>query len=78
MKVFESVKKAMIEVMGLSPEDIEMTTDLYEDLDADSLDMSQILIALENEYSIDLPAEEIGDINTVEDLVQYVEEKLND
>lgn len=78
MNVFESIKKATVEVMGISPEDFQMTTNFYLDLDADSLDLSQILIALENEYTVDLPAEEIADIETVEALVRYVEEKIHE
>ncbi|WP_165000362.1 acyl carrier protein [Anaerophilus nitritogenes] len=78
MNILKNVIKEIMDVMGLSPEEIQLSTHLYDELDVDSLDMSQILLALENQYKIDLPDEELDHIETVEDLVKVVEEKLKD
>ncbi|WP_427339996.1 acyl carrier protein [Caloranaerobacter sp. DY30410] len=75
--VFESVKSVIIDVMGISEDEILLKSHLYDELDADSLDMSQIIIALENKFKINIENEEVAEFKTVEDIVKNIESKLN-
>jgi len=71
--VFEKVVEVIVDIMGYEPEEIEKTSKIYDELDADSLDISQIVIALENEYKISIDNKFISDMDTVDDLVQHIE-----
>lgn len=75
--VLESVKKIIIDIIGASENEILLESHLYDELDADSLDMSQIILALENQYKIIIDNEVIADLITVEDIVKHVESKIN-
>ena len=70
-KVVEIVKAQ------LNLEDVEITreTSFKDDLDADSLDLFELAMALEEEYGIEIPAEELEQITTVGAVVDYLEEK---
>lgn len=61
---------------GEEPKDIKMDTRLHEDLDFDSLDAVEILIALEEEFGIYILEEDADDIITVGDIVKYVRKGL--
>ena len=73
--VFESIKRTIVDIMGIPEDEILLESNLYNDLDADSLDMSQIVIALENEYKIELENEEIAEFETVKDMADSIESK---
>ncbi|MCT4620228.1 MAG: acyl carrier protein [Marinisporobacter sp.] len=75
--VFEKVKKSIIDIMGIPEDEILVKSHLYDDLDADSLDLSQIILELENSYKIEIENEDISDFETVEDIVKHVESKLS-
>ena len=53
-----------------------MHTDFVEDLNADSLDVVDMLMSLEDEFDVEIPDEEIENIHTVGDLVSYIEEHM--
>ena len=72
--VFDKIKEFIIEQLQVEESEIEMDTDLMKDLSADSLDAVQIIMAIEDEYGIEIPDEEAEKIQTVGDLVRYVEE----
>lgn len=75
--VFEKVKKTIIDIMGIPEDEILLESHLYDELDADSLDLSQIILELENSYKIEIENEDIANFETVEDLVKHVEDKLS-
>lgn len=75
--IFESVKKTIIDITGVPEDEILLESHLYDELDADSLDMSQIILALENQYKIIIDNEVIADFITVEDIVKNIESKIN-
>ena len=52
-----------------------MTTNFKEDLGADSLDLFELVMALEEEYSVEIPSEDLANINTVEDVINYLKGK---
>ena len=71
--VFEKVKSFVVEQLGVDPDQVEMDTYLMKDLEADSLDAVEIILAVEDEYGLDIPDETAEKFETVRDLVEYVE-----
>lgn len=75
--IFESVKKTIEDITGIPEEEILLESHLYNELDVDSLDMSQIIIALENQYKITIDDAVIPDFKIVDDIVKNIESTLN-
>lgn len=73
----ERVLEIIAEQLGVSCEEITKETSLADDLGADSLDLFQIIMALEEEYEIEIPTEDTESINTVADVIQYLSDKIN-
>ena len=71
--VFEKIKKILMEQLDVSEEKITMDTSLESDLGADSLDLVDLLMALEEEFGIEVPDKDIETIKTVGDIVDYIE-----
>ncbi|MBR2576430.1 MAG: acyl carrier protein [Firmicutes bacterium] len=75
--VFETIKNIIAEQLSLSdPSKITMETSLIKDLEADSLDAVEIVLAIEEEYDIEIPDEVAETFTLVADLVKYVEEEI--
>lgn len=74
--IFERVKKVTVEELGVKPEEVVETASFTEDLGADSLDVVELVMAFEDEFGIDIPDEEVGEIKTVGDAVNYIKKKL--
>jgi len=72
MAVFEKVQAIIVEELGKEAEEVQLTT-TFDELDADSLDVFQVISEIEDEFDIQIETEE--GLNTVGDLVAYVEEK---
>lgn len=64
------------EQLGLGAEEITVTSSFREDLSADSLDLFQIIMALEEEYDMEIPTADAEKIDTVGDVVRYVEARM--
>ena len=71
--VFEKVKVILAEQFDVEEDEITMDTNLEEDLSADSLDVVDLLMSIEDEFEIEIPDEEIENIRTVSELVSYIE-----
>ncbi|MBQ2824944.1 MAG: acyl carrier protein [Clostridia bacterium] len=71
--VFEKVKVILAEQFDVEEDTITMDTNLEEDLSADSLDVVDLLMSIEDEFEIEIPDEEIDNIRTVAELVSYIE-----
>lgn len=71
--VFEKVKVILAEQFDVEEDSITMDTNLEEDLSADSLDVVDLLMSIEDEFEIEIPDEEIDSIRTVAELVAYIE-----
>ncbi|MDO4489289.1 MAG: acyl carrier protein [Eubacteriales bacterium] len=69
---FEKLKDIIVEVLDIDPERIEPESSFIEDLGADSLDVAQILIGVEDEFDIDIPDEEMEKVVTVKDAVDVI------
>lgn len=70
---YEKVKQLICEQLGKSPDKVNMDTKIVEDLGADSLDVVEMLMALEDEYGISLPDEVAMKLHTVGDIVEYID-----
>lgn len=71
--VLEKVKTILAEQFDVEEEKITAETDLQEDLGADSLDVVDLLMSIEDEFEVEVPDEEIENIKTVGSLVSYIE-----
>ena len=74
--VLEKIKKLFAEGLNMSEEEIQPQSNLYEDLEADSLDVIEIILALEAEFDVDIPDEDMAQITTIQELASYIEEKI--
>ncbi|MBV9657648.1 MAG: acyl carrier protein [Verrucomicrobia bacterium] len=75
--VEEKVKNIIVEQLGVNPEQVTPTASFIEDLGADSLDTVELVMAFEEEFSIEVPDEDAEKLQTVGDVIKYVEEKSN-
>ena len=71
--VLEKVKEILAEQNDVEEDKITADTDLQEDLGADSLDVVDLLMSIEDEFEVEVPDEEIENIKTVGSLVSYIE-----
>ena len=71
--VLEKVKAILAEQFDVEEDKITPDTDLQEDLGADSLDVVDLLMSIEDEFEVEVPDEEIENIKTVGSLVSYIE-----
>ena len=71
--VFEKVKSILADQLDADAEAITMETDLAADRGADSLDVGELIMSLEDEFSLEVPDEQIEGIKTVGDLVNYIQ-----
>ena len=72
--IFDKIKDIIVEQLQVEETEISMDTNLMKDLSADSLDAVEIIMAIEDEYGIEIPDEDAEKFQTVGDLVRYVEE----
>ncbi len=75
--IFDEVKEILADQLEINEDDIEITSDLFDDLGADSLDMIDVAMTVEDQYSIELPDDAIRTLKTVEDLVSYIESNID-
>jgi acyl carrier protein len=73
----EKLKKVIAEVLNVDPEEITPETTFVDDLGADSLDVFQIIMGIEEEFDIEIPAEKAEKITTVEEAVELIKGALN-
>ena len=71
--VFEKIQEIVAEELGKEKEEIKLNTNIQEDLEADSLDLFQIINEIEDEFDVKIETED--GIKTVDDLVKYVEKQ---
>ena len=72
--VFDKIKEIIMEQLQVEESEITMETNLMKDLSEDSLDAVEIIMAIEDEFGIEIPDEEAETIQTVQDLVRFVED----
>jgi acyl carrier protein len=70
----EKVKDIIVEQLGVTPEQVTTTASFIEDLGADSLDTVELVMAFEEEFNVEVPDEDAEKLQTVGDVVKYIEE----
>ena len=71
----ERVKKIVVEHLGVEPDKVNDQASFIDDLGADSLDTVELVMAFEEEFSVEVPDEDAEKLQTVGDVVKYIEEK---
>lgn len=69
---FDKVKEIIVEQLGVEADDVNMESSFIDDLGADSLDIVELIMALEEEFNLEIPDEEAEKIATVGDVVNYI------
>ncbi|MDR2822761.1 MAG: acyl carrier protein [Acholeplasmatales bacterium] len=77
MTVFEKVKSLIVSKLHVEESKIEGNSRILEDLGADSIDVVELIMAIEAEYKVEVKDDDAEKIKTVNDLVQFVESKKN-
>jgi len=70
--IFEKVKEILLETLGCDEEDVKLETSLIDDLEADSLDIVELSMALEEEFGIEVKDEDFERLKTVEAIIDYI------
>ncbi len=74
--VFDKVKKMLAEQLDADEAELTPETNIAKDLDADSLDVVELLMTIEDEFNIEIPDEEIENIVTIGDLTEYIQSNM--
>lgn len=74
--VFDKVKDIIIETLGCDEDKVTLEADLKEDLEADSLDAVELIMAAEDEFAIEIPDEAVLKMKSVKDIVDYIEANM--
>jgi acyl carrier protein len=74
-EIVERIKNIIVEQLGVSLEEVTPEASFIEDLGADSLDIVELIMALEEEYDMEIPDEDAEKIQTVNDVINYVQSK---
>ena len=75
--VFDKLKSVIAEVLNVDPNEITMDSPFADDLGADSLDVFQIIMGIEEVFDIEVPAESAENVTTVEDAVNLINDAIN-
>lgn len=75
--MFERIRDLVADKIGVEPNEISMETSFADDLEADSITLFELVMAIEEEFDIEIEDEKIEQINTVGDIVNYLEESIN-
>ena len=78
MNVEEKVKNIIVEQLGVSPDAVVPEASFIDDLGADSLDLVELVMVLEEEFGQEIPDEDAGKIQTVQDAINYLNEHMAD
>ena len=70
--MLEKMREIIAEQLNCDGETIGLDTSFKDDLGADSLDLFELVMALEEEYGLEIPAEELSDVETVGDIIEYL------
>ena len=73
--MLEKMKEIIAKQLDVEAETITAQTNFKEDLGTDSLDLYELVMALEDEYAVEIPAEDLEGIHTVQDIMEYLKEK---
>lgn len=75
MDIFEKVKALVADQLDADADSIQENTSITDDLGADSLDIVDLVMAIEDEFSVEIPEDQVENIKTIGDIVKYIEDK---
>lgn len=73
--MLEKMKEIIADQLGVSEDEVTLEASFKEDLDADSLDLFELVMALEEEYDVEIPSDNLAELNTVGDVINYLKDK---
>ncbi len=74
MALFEDVRDVVVDQLNVSPDEVKEESRFVEDLNADSLDVVELVMALEEKFEIEIPDDQAESISTVADAIKFIEE----
>ena len=74
--VFEKVRDILVDQLDLEEEKVTMDASITDDLGADSLDVVDLVMSLEEEFDVEIPDNQVENIKTVGDVVRYIEDNV--
>ena len=74
--VFEKIKTLLADQLEVDAEEMSLDTKIAEDLGADSLDVVELLMSIEDEFEVEIPDEEIENLKTIGDVVEYIQNNM--
>ena len=75
--VFEKLKEIIALQLDIDAESLTLDTKIIEDLGTDSLDVVEMLMSVEDEFEVEIPEEEIEDLKTIGDVVDYIQDHMD-
>lgn len=76
--VFDKIKDVIVEQLDVEEDAVTMEASITEDLGADSLDVVDLVMSIEESFDVEIPDEEVENIKTVGDIVKYIENKVEE
>ena len=73
--MLEKMIEIIADQLGVSEDEVTLEASFKEDLDADSLDLFELVMALEEEYDVEIPSDDLAELNTVGDVINYLKDK---
>lgn len=73
--MLEKMKEIIADQLGVCEDEVTLEASFKEDLDADSLDLFELVMALEEEYDVEIPSDDLAELNTVGDVINYLKDK---
>ena len=73
--MLEKMKEIIADQLSVIEDEKTLEASLKEDLDADSLDLFELVMALEEEYDVEIPSDDLAELNTVGDVINYLKDK---
>ena len=76
--IFDKVKAIIVDQLGVEENEVQLESSFVDDLGADSLDVVELVMAIENEFEIEISDEDYDKVSTVGDVVEYIRERVED
>ena len=70
--MFEKMRDIISTQLGTEANNIELSTSFKDDLDADSLDLFELVMAIEDAFNVEIPADDVANLDTVDDVIEYL------
>ena len=74
-EIFDKLKELVVDQLGVEEDEVTMEATMQDDLGADSLDLVDLVMSVEEEFGVKVAAEDLENIKTVGDIVNYIEER---